>query len=633
MRGEIEAMLRPIAHRGPDGEGIHLDQSVGLGHLRLSIIDLDTGAQPMTNEDGTIWIILNGEIYNFQELRDRLTAKGHSFRSKSDTEVIIHLYEELGPDCVNQLRGMFAFAIWDSNRRRLFLARDRVGIKPLYYCQTRDALYFASEMKAILTEPTIQRDIDLGAVRTFFSFQYVPGDATLFKSIRKLEAGHYMLAQEGKVTVRQYWDLRFTKHRYGKNFDEVVEELYDLLGSTVRDHMIADVPVGVLLSGGVDSSAVLSFAIHGTGKKVKTFTVGFDGENVVDERPYARLSANAFGTEHHETTISAKDFWGFLPNYVWHMEEPVCEPPAVALYYISKLAREHVKVLLSGEGGDEAFAGYPNYPNMMRLERIAAAVGPLARPIGALSMLAGRVAGDERVGRYGHALGRPLSSQYFSRTSGPTGFFNRNAATFFDPDFLTETASASPEVFVNHLTNRLNGAPLINKMLYIDTKTWLPDDLLVKADKMTMANSLELRVPLLDHKVLEFAASLPPDFKVCGKQTKRILKATFAKVLPKEVLNRRKAGFPIPYESWLRRELKSEVKDVLLSDRATSRGYFRKAEVNRLLHAQTNSSGDKHAKEVFCLLALELWHRQFADSLSTPASANWMESKVGAFAG
>jgi asparagine synthase (glutamine-hydrolysing) len=610
-RPQILAMLRPIAHRGPDAQGIHLDGQVGLGHVRLSIIDLSTGAQPMTNEDESVWIVFNGEIYNFAALRERLQARGHVFRSQSDTEVIIHAYEEFGPECVKELRGMFAFAIWDAKRRRLFVARDRVGIKPLYFCQTDSAFYFASELKAILADPAVPRAINLAGIRKFLSFNYLPGTETLFKDIHKLPPGHYLTVEQGRVTQKQYWDLRFTRQRWSMSFEEATEELHDLLGTAVRDHMIADVPVGILSSGGVDSSAILNFAVHATDKKIKTFTVGFEGDQVVDERPYARITAKRFGTEHYETTISADDFWNFLPSYVWHMEEPVCEPPAVALFYVSKFARSQVKVLLSGEGGDEAFAGYPNYPNMLQLDRIRAALGPLARTAGAGAEWAGKVSGNEKCRRYGSALGRPLATQYFSRTSGPTSFFNGRAGNFFTPEFLQRTAAVSAAEFVGDLTATVQDEPLLNQMLYVDSKTWLPDDLLVKADKITMANSLELRVPLLDHVVLEFAASLPADFKVRGKETKRILKATFAKVLPEEILNRKKAGFPVPYESWLRGELKAKIEGVLLSDRCLSRGYFRETEVRRLLAENSRSGGV--AKEIFCLLVLELWHRSFLD--------------------
>lgn len=620
-RGQIEAMLSPMGHRGPDGQGIHLDGPVGLGHCRLSIIDVGGGAQPMTNEDGTVWIVFNGEIYNFLPLRETLIARGHIFRSQCDTEVIIHLYEEYGDDCVQHLQGMFAFAIWDRKRRRLFVARDRVGIKPLYYCQTPHALYFASELKSIVADPAVSRTLDPAALRQFFSFFYVPGEATLFQSVRKLPPGHFLVAEKGTITLQRYWDLSFNRSRAHRSFDEIVDELYDLLGTTVREHMMADVPVGVLLSGGVDSSAILNFAVQGTTQKVKTFTLGFAGDQVVDERPYARLAAERFGTEHHDLTITAEDFWDFLPHYVWHMEEPVCEPPAVALYYVSKLAREHVKVVLSGEGGDEAFAGYPNYPNMLRLDRMARKLGPLARPAGAAAALVGRLLGETRFQKYGDALGRPLADHYFSRTSAPSAYFNRRAHRLFTPEFLESSSGTSPAAIMAGLLRPAQSWPLLDQMLYADTKTWLPDDLLVKADKMTMANSLELRVPLLDHKVLEFAASLPSEYKVRGKETKRALKAAFARVLPAEVINRKKAGFPVPYTSWLRGPLAGRVRETLLSDRALSRGYFRRKEVETLLmqHEQTGT----HPKEVFSLLVSELWHQQFVDAVAqTPSPSS-----------
>lgn len=611
-REVIEQMLGAIVHRGPDGQGQHVSGPVGLGHRRLSIIDLsDSGAQPMCNEDATVWITFNGEIYNYLELRKQLVQRGHVFRSTTDTEVIIHLYEEHGADCLQQLRGMFAFAIWDQRRQCLFVARDRVGIKPLYYSQSPDAFWFASELKSILTDPAVAREIDNIGIRRFFSFYYPAGENTLFRSIKKLSPGHYMLVERGEVKITRYWDLRFTEERWAKPFEEAVEELQQLLGSTVRDHMIADVPVGILLSGGMDSSAVLNFAVQGTQKKIKTFTVGFDGDQVVDERPFARLAARHYATEHHDMSISKEDFWRFLPSYIWHMEEPVCEPPAVALYYVSKFARDHAKVLLSGEGGDEAFGGYRDYPNMLLLEQFNQSMGPLAGPVGTLGALAGRLLGESRIHRYSAALGNSFTDHYFSRTSGPTFYFNRQAQNLFTDDFLESTVSTDTAGFVDRLTQTVKSQPLLNQMLYVDTKTWLPDDLLIKADKITMANSIELRVPLLDHKVLEFAASLPPEYKVKGKQTKRALKAAFAKVLPPEILNRKKAGFPVPYGGWLRNGLAESVHDMLLSDRARSRGCFRFGKVESLLKANKNNG--RYAKEIFSLLVFEFWQRAFAD--------------------
>jgi len=610
-RAEIQAMLQPLIHRGPDGQGIYLDRHAGLGHVRLSIIDLSTGDQPMANEDGTLWIVFNGEIYNFAELRQELEGKGHVFRSNSDTEVILHAYEEFGVDCVGRLRGMFAFALWDGRRNRLFAARDRLGIKPFYYARSKDSLLFASELKGILADPGFRREANPATIRNFLSFNYAPGENTFLRNLQRLQPGHYLLCENGSLTTRPYWDLAFSRERWEIPFETAVEELQALLAGTVKDHMVADVPVGVLLSGGVDSSAILNYAVQGGGRKLKAFTVGFDGGQVVDERPYARQAAERFGAEHFEISITAEDFWDFLPEYVWHMEEPVCEPPAVALHYVSKLARRHVKVVLSGEGGDEAFAGYPNYPNQLRLERVGAAAGPFARSAGLLAGLVGGWLGDARVRRYGHALGRPLGEHYFSRTSGPTALFNQYAEGLLAPGFLRQSEGVSPADFIARLLEPVAGEPLLHQMLYIDTKTWLPDDLLIKADKITMANSIELRVPLLDHRVLEFAASLPPRFKVQGKSTKRVLKAAFSRTLPADVLARKKAGFPVPYQAWLRGELRSRVEGVLLSKRAEARGWFRKEAVAGLL--RENARHGRFSAEVFSLLVLELWQRTFLD--------------------
>jgi len=584
---------------------------VGLGHVRLSIIDVEGGLQPMTNEDGSVWIVFNGEIYNFKELHETLVAKGHQFRSRCDTEVIIHLYEEYGVDCLKWLRGMFAFAIWDSRIERLFIARDRVGIKPVYYAQAGGALLFGSELKSILADAAVSRRLSLAAFRRFLAFHYTAGEGTPFAEIQKLAPGHYLVAEEGKVSVQQYWDLAFTRERWGHSFEEAVEELHDLIGRTVSDHMMADVPVGVLLSGGVDSTAVLNFAVQGTEKQVRAFTVGFDDPQVVDERPFARLAAKRFGAEHHELSIGAEDFWKFLPSYVWHMEEPVCEPPAVALYYVSHFARQHVKVLLSGEGGDEAFGGYPNYPHMLGVERLAGRLGPLARPMGALGTWVGRMSGRSGLERYSHALGRPLAEHYWSRTTTPRTPLNRDAARYFEPEFLKSISEDEIPRYMERLLAPVASASRLDQLLYVDTKTWLPDDLLVKADKMTMATSLELRVPLLDHKVLEFAASLPTEYKVRGKETKRVLKAAFSKHIPAEILTRKKAGFPVPYSKWLSGPLFASVRDELLSAQAINRGYFSSKSVTLMLDSFRKRG--EFSKEVFCMLVLELWHKRFAD--------------------
>ena len=618
-RSEIETMLLPMAHRGPDGQGVYLDRNVGLGHLRLSIIDLAGGNQPMTNEDASVWVVFNGEIYNFKSLRDNLVSKGHVFKSQSDTEVIVHLYEEFGVDCVQYLRGMFAFAIWDKIRRRLFVARDRVGIKPLYYRQASDGFSFASELKAIIADPRVSRELNSTALSDFFAFNYVPGDETLFPSIKRLLPGHYLIVENARMSVHQYWDLKFSEKRWGMPFDDVVDELYTLLGSTVKDHMIADVPVGILLSGGMDSSAVLSFAVQNTSKSIQAFTVGFDEGQVVDERPYARLAAARFGCIHREISITAEDFWTFLPSYVWHMEEPVCEPPAIALHYVSQLARNHVKVLLSGEGGDEAFGGYPNYPNMLRMEGVQNFLGPFARPFGAMTKFAGCLGGSDRLKRYGGALGIPLSQSYYSRSSSPTNYFNCRAGRVVTRDFQAASLGPLPASRMETLLASAKTWPLLDQMLYADTKTWLPDDLLVKADKITMASSLELRVPLLDHEVLEFAASLKTEHKVKGKETKRALKAAFMRILPPEVIARKKVGFPVPYSAWLRGPLRERVRSVLLSSTALARCIYNPRETELLIlnHERTG----KYSKEVFSMLVTEFWFRTFLD---IPKSASYV---------
>jgi asparagine synthase (glutamine-hydrolysing) len=607
----VKAMADTIAHRGPDDDGYYVSGPVGLGFRRLSIIDLQSGHQPVPNEDGTVRIIFNGEIYNYQELRAFLLSKGHVFKTQSDTEVIVHLYEELGPQCLKKLRGMFAFAIWDENTKTLFLARDRVGIKPLYYCLTDASLVFASEIKAILADPSIGREIAPEMIDRFLTFLYMPGQETLLKGIRKLAPGHYLLVRDGKVVIEQYWDLRFAEPARIQSLKDAEADLLSLLAEAVKLHMIADVPVGVLLSGGVDSTGVLSFAGHGTDKEISSFTVGFSGGEVADERPYARLAAKTFGTQHHEMTISAKDFAAFLPQYVWHMEEPVCEPPAIALYYVSKLARGYVKVLLSGEGGDEAFAGYSNYRNLVWLERLKRGLSPLNGAAARGLSFADSLFHLPRVAKYAPLMNDHFPDYYYSRTSNPYRTTGNRLGEVYSTDFAQAIDREHTLAPVRELQAHVRGQNILDAMLYIDTKTWLPDDLLIKADKMTMANSVELRVPLLDHRVLEFAASLPPSFKLRGFSPKYILKKALSRRIPKEIRNRKKAGFPVPYESWLRNDLKDLVWGVLTDRRTVERGYFRKNAIQELL--QANSNGANYSKEIFSLLSFELWQRTFLE--------------------
>lgn len=608
--GLLKRMAGTISHRGPDDEGYYLSGSVGLGFRRLSIIDVTAGHQPLSNEDGTIWIVFNGEIYNFEQLRDDLLARGHVFRTRTDTEVIVHLYEEFGPACVERLRGMFGFAIWDERCRSLMLARDRIGIKPVYYAIGADSVVFGSEIKAILADPEITARVRPEVVDRFLTFFYVPGDDTLFENVFKLKPGSYMIVREGKTEIHQYWDLAFNPTP--RTDSEAEKELLELLDESVRLHMISDVPVGVLLSGGVDSTAILSSASSAADRTLGSFTLGFGSADIPDERPYARIAAQRYGTNHHEMTISASDFRDFLPHYAWHMEEPVCEAPAIALYYITKLAKNSVKVLLSGEGGDEAFAGYQTYRGVLWLERLKKVIGPFKGQVSRAASITNRFLKNPRVAKYAPLLAQPFDDYFYSRSSGPDSFFNRNLGTLYSGDFADLSDKAFATRPMRDIVASSRDFGLVNRMLYIDSKTSLPDDLLLKADKMTMANSIELRVPFLDHKLLEFAASLQEDQKVRGLTTKYIVKQALSNRIPEPILKRPKAGFPVPFNAWLRTDLKQFVHEVLLDRTTTERGYFNTSCIEDLLRENANSGS--FSREILSLLTLELWHRAFLSS-------------------
>jgi asparagine synthase (glutamine-hydrolysing) len=607
----LKSMADAIRHRGPDDEGFYTSGQIGLGFRRLSIIDLEGGHQPLSNENGTVWIVFNGEIYNYRSLREELLAKGHVFTTKSDTEVIVHLYEEYGSDCVQKLRGMFAFAIWDSTNSTLFLARDRVGIKPLYYYVGKSFISFGSEMKAILADPAVKREVDPQIIDRFLTYYYVPGEATLLRDLFKLEPGHVLIAKNGNFETRKYWDLDFSGAANHHSSNGYQRQLVELLDEAVQLHMISDVPIGFLLSGGLDSTAMLSFAARKTDEPISTYTVGFASPGLVDERPYARLAAEKFGSTHHEISMSSDEFVDFLPRYVWHMEEPVVEPPAVALFYVSKLARQYVKVLISGEGGDEAFGGYQNYRNNFWFETMKRAFGPLRGSVGQSMGMLGQLLNSRVLSKYGPCMGGELQDYYLSRASTPFQFFNQVDSGLYSQEMSRKVnKSRSTDIVRKHHSNAANYG-FLEKMLYVDTKTWLPDDLLVKADKMTMANSVELRVPFLDHKLLEFAAGLPRNQKVRGFTTKYIAKKALAEHVPEEILYRRKVGFPVPYEAWLRTEMREWVNGILRDPRTVSRGYFQQKTVEDLL--QRYQSGVNYSKEIFALVVLELWHRTFID--------------------
>lgn len=611
----VKKMADAIIHRGPDDEGYYVKGQIGLGFRRLSIIDLSGGHQPLSNEDGSIWIIFNGEIYNYQELRSELISKGHVFKTQSDTEVIVHLYEEFGPDCTRKLRGMFAFAIWDSVTKTLFLARDRVGIKPLYYYLDETFISFGSEMKAMMVDPAVRREIDLAMIDRFLAYYYVPGSETLLRNFFKLDPGHWLLVQDGRIQIQSYWDLHFQHFDSNESAEALEQQVVSLLEESVQMHMISDVPVGFLLSGGVDSTAMLSLASKRVDKPTSSYTVGFSFPGVVDERPFARLAAERFASKHYEITIDSKDFASFLPDYVRYMEEPVCEPASMLLYYVSKLASQHVKVLISGEGGDEAFGGYHNYMYLFWLETVKKALGPFRTTAGQCADLIGRMTDSRVLKKYAPLMSVSLDEHYLSRTSSPYQYFSRTPSTLYSAEFSRlRDKFQSFDVTRNLLSTRSAYGPL-EKMLYVDIKAYLPNDLLIKADRMTMANSIELRVPFLDHRVLEFAARLPRNQKVHGWGMKYLLKKALAKHVPREILDRRKVGFPNPSASWLRDDLKDMVNDILLDSRSISRGYFRKEGIEDLIQCNARTSG--FTLEIFSLVVLELWHRVFVDCQET----------------
>jgi len=610
----LKSMADAIQHRGPDDEGYYRSGNVGFGFRRLSIIDLNTGHQPICNEDETVWIIFNGEIYNYQELRQDLQSRGHRFKSKTDTEVIVHLYEEFGAGCIEKLRGMFAFAIWDENRKQLLLARDRVGIKPLYYWLSDKSLVFGSEIKALLADPEVKPEVVPEMIDRFLTFLYVPGEETLLRNVHKLAPGSYLIAREGKTEIKTYWNLRFSPQ--SRTEAQATEELLGLFEDSVRLHMISDVPVGFLLSGGVDSTAMLGFAVGKTDKPLSSYTLGFAAPGIIDERPYASLAAKRFGTEHYETTISSREFADFLPQFAWHMEEPVCEPQAVALYYVSRLAKNYVKVLVSGEGGDEAFAGYQTYRGVLWLERLKCALGPFVGLVASGASYLNRSIDNERLRKYIPLLASSFDNYYYGRTYAPAAYFNSQFHKLYSRDFAGFVNKDFSVMPVREHLHSGNAESVLNRMLYVDTKTTLPDDLLLKADKMTMANSIELRVPLLDHKILEFAASLPENLKVRRLTTKYIAKAALRSHVPDEILHRKKAGFPVPYEMWLRTELKGWLRDVLLDGQTSARGYFDRRSIEGLI--AENSRSGKYSKELLSLAVLELWHRSFLAGAPTP---------------
>ncbi len=607
-----EALARAtsaMVHRGPDDEGFHFDGPLALANRRLSIIDLPGGHQPISNEDGTLWITFNGEIYNYRELQRDLKSRGHRFRTASDTETIVHLYEERGVECLEDLRGMFAFALWDSRARRLLVARDRLGVKPLFYRVSGGSLRFASELRA-LAELQDDRgrslETDPQAIYDFFGFRYVPAPNTFYKGVLKLLPGDYLLADNSGVRTACWWDVPPEEPEAQRPATQRIEqEIIEHLRESVRLRLIADVPIGIFLSGGIDSSAVLAFAAGLGARPLRTFSVGFD-EPGYSELPAARRTAEVFGAEHHELVVRPKDLGDELERLIAFRREPIAEPTDIALYRISRLAAESVKVVLAGEGGDELFAGYPKYAFDRLAGLISALPGELTRSLAGLLPYSGR--------RLRLAL-ETLSIADEAERSATwfASFTSQERQALFERDFLASVDAAHPaRVLAGYLQRarvRAQQVTPVKRLLYADLKLWLPDNLLLRGDQMTMAASIEERVPFLDHKLVELAARIPGPMLTRGFRTKALLKRALKPYLPAETLRRRKVGFAVPVGEWFRKSLKPMIADVLLSSEALGRGYFDRHAMERFVRDHLDGVRDRQ-KQLWALLNFELWQRQ-----------------------
>ncbi|MBA3356869.1 MAG: asparagine synthase (glutamine-hydrolyzing) [Pyrinomonadaceae bacterium] len=611
----LERMRDVIKHRGPDDEGIFVDGRIGLGHRRLSIVDVAAGHQPMTNEDGSLHITYNGEIYNHADFREPLESRGHQYRTHCDTETILHLYEEHGEDCVNYLRGMFAFAIWNQRSQTLFIARDRLGVKPLYYVHSDDgSLYFGSEIKTLLEAAAVKPQLNYRALPDYLANHGTSNDETLFAGVKRLSPGHTLTWNDGSLEIREYWDVSFAADgaEEGRHDADLIAEWSDLFRESVRLRLMADVPLGMFLSGGIDSSAIAAVMSGMVDERIKTFSVAF-AEREANELEYARLVAKTFGTNHHEIVVTPEDFFSALPKLIWHEDEPLAHPSSVALYFVSKLAAQHVKVVLTGEGSDELLAGYGRYRKT--LLNIA-----LGRRYKALTPAALRDVISRQISRLpaGSKVGEKLGRTFLSLPPDIESIYFDNFAVFsrgMQPELLTadtreRVGMIDPYAGVRAALEQTNAESMLDRLLYADIKTYL-HELLMKQDQMSMATSVESRVPFLDHKLVEFTCALPQRLKLRGSTTKYILRQSMKGLLPEEVLSRPKMGFPVPIGSWFRGPYAWVLDEYVLSERATSRALFNSDFVRSLV--KRHQVGENHSERLWALVNFEIWLRQFFD--------------------
>ena len=619
----LKGMRDSMTHRGPDDSGIFLGGSVGLGHRRLSIVDLGGGQQPMSNEDDTVWIVFNGEIYNHAGLRPGLEDRGHTYRSTSDTETIIHLYEERGTRAVEELRGMFAFAIWDWRQHRLVLARDRLGIKPLYYTLSDDGvIHFASEIKALIEAGAIKAELNYDSLADYAANRSASGEDTLFRGVKRLLPGHTLVWSDGRIKIERYWDVSFQKSADRVSDKDYVEQFSELFSESVRLRLMADVPLGLFLSGGIDSSAIVAAMSEMVREPIKTFSVAF-AEREANELEYARMVSQAFKTDHHEIIVSPEQFFQALPALVYQEDEPIAHPSSVPLYFVSKLARDHVKVVLTGEGSDELLAGYDKYRKTvynLAMGRAYHSFTPalLRRAIErAILAMKGSGRARQKLTRTFFCLPPEIDSIYFDNFSV---FSRARQAELFTPHARERMIDSDPYRMSLDRIGKSDAGALLDQLLDADLKTYL-HELLMKQDQMSMAASIESRVPFLDHKLVEFAAALPASMKLRGLTTKYILRRAMSERLPKEILTRKKMGFPVPIGAWLRGPFVRIVDEYVLSPRAIERGIFNPDYVRNL--AAHHRAGENHAERLWALVNFEIWQRRFFDREGSNAQAEF----------
>jgi asparagine synthase (glutamine-hydrolysing) len=628
--GVLRRMCDIIAHRGPDDDGIFTQGRVGLGMRRLSIVDLATGHQPISNEDGSLWIVFNGEIYNHATLRDDLKARGHRYRTQSDTETIVHLYEEYGRDCVQHLRGMFAFAIWDANKQSLFIARDRLGIKPLYYRMSRDNFLFGSEIKALRVYPDSRAEFNRSALPEFLAFGYLSGEDTFYRGLRKLLPGHWLeLNQHGELRIEQYWDLPLATVEDQYDERHFVDIYRELLEAAVSSHLMSDVPLGVFLSGGLDSSAVAALMTKIRREPIETFSVGYT-ETAYSELPYARTVAQHLNSVHHEVFVSSSDFFGALPKLIWHEDEPIVWPSSVSLFFVAQLARERVKVVLTGEGSDETLAGYSRYAFTLKnlaLDRVYRRLAPRGLRGGIREFIAtSRLMNATARRKLSHTFlgldGELWDSFYFDNFF--SAFNQKDQNELLTEEMRGEFASGAAYQNVLRYWGQSHGE-LLQRLLYTDIKTYLVE-LLMKQDNMSMAASIESRVPFLDHVLVEWAMRVPASIQLRGTSGKRILKKAMEGLLPNSIIYRPKLGFPTPWSGWLAGAQLDRIESLLLEPRSMDRGFFKRSAVETLFREHRARYRD-HYDRIWRLLNLELWHRVCLEGEPYDIAGNRFELK------